>query len=442
MRFGSSWGGLGLSFEWKKSKVSDLIVKNILTIGDGYRAKNSELSMSGIPFARAGNINNGFQFKNADFFPKDQLAKVKDKISRPGDIVFTSKGTVGRFAYVKQDTQQFVYSPQLSFWRSLNPDILHSQFLYFWMQSREFNNQVNAVKGQTDMADYVSLKDQKRMIISIPGIKEQLQITNVLSSIDDKIELNNAINKNFEEMAQALFKRWFIDFEFPNENGEPYKSSGGEFEDSELGLIPKGWKVDTIGNTTSIVTRGIAPKYAEDTGKFVINQKCIRNGVINTDLARQHQSNVVTDKVVRFGDVLINSTGVGTLGRVAQVFEDLENYTVDSHVTIVRAKSENMICYLGSLLKRMQYDFENAATGSTGQTELGRETIKQMRILLPYDPIVQEYSNFYSSLYEKITLNQNENKILVQVRDTLLPKLMSGEIRVQIDERELTSSIE
>lgn len=312
-----------------------------------------------------------------------------------------------------------------------------SRYLYYKLKSLNLHN--FRIGSSQPLLTQTILKD---ITIELPNITEQILIATILTAIDNKIELNNAINKNLEEMAQALFKRWFIDFEFPNENGEPYKSSGGELEESELGLIPKGWKVDTIGNSTSIVTRGIAPKYAEDTGKFVINQKCIRNGVINTDLARQHQSNVVTDKVVRFGDVLINSTGVGTLGRAAQVFEDLENYTVDSHVTIVRSKSENMICYLGSLLKRMQYDFENAATGSTGQTELGRETIKQMRILLPYDPIVQEYSNFYFSLYEKITLNQNENKILVQVRDSLLPKLMSGEIRVPIDEHELMSSTE
>jgi type I restriction enzyme S subunit len=99
--------------------VEDLIAKGKLLIGDGYRAKNDELAPSGIPFARAGNINDGFRFQGADCFPSENLARVGNKISEPGDVVFTSKGTVGRFALVRPTTERFVYSPQLCFWRSL-----------------------------------------------------------------------------------------------------------------------------------------------------------------------------------------------------------------------------------------------------------------------------------------------------------------------------------
>jgi len=99
--------------------VEDLIAKGKLLIGDGYRAKNDELAPPGTPFARAGNINDGFRFQGADCFPSVNLARVGNKISEPGDVVFTSKGTVGRFALVRPTTERFVYSPQLCFWRSL-----------------------------------------------------------------------------------------------------------------------------------------------------------------------------------------------------------------------------------------------------------------------------------------------------------------------------------
>ena len=102
---------------WQLHQVSDLITNGILFIGDGYRAKNEELSPWGLPFARAGNVNDGFQFKNADCFPEENLDKVGNKVSMPGDVVFTSKGTVGRFAFVRQETPRFIYSPQLCFWR-------------------------------------------------------------------------------------------------------------------------------------------------------------------------------------------------------------------------------------------------------------------------------------------------------------------------------------
>jgi len=261
----------------------------------------------------------------------------------------------------------------------------------------------------------------------LPPLFEQKVIASTLKTFDDTIELNNQINKKLEEMSQAIFKSWFVDF-------EPFKD--GEFEESELGWIPKGWRVDSIGNCTSIVTRGIAPKYAEISDGHVINQKCIRDGSLNTSLARPHCSVVKEEKKLQFGDVLINSTGIGTLGRVAQVYEQLENYTVDSHVTIVRQNMSNGIGYFGCLLKNMQPKFEHAATGSTGQTELGREDIKQMRILIPSNNIIDEFSKIYNSLSNKIVCCKKENTVLSNIRDTLLPKLMFGDIRVPVEEVE------
>jgi type I restriction enzyme S subunit len=149
--------------EWKRHYVADLIAHGKLFIGDGYRAKNTELSLAGLPFARAGNIDSGFNFQGADNFPQENLSRVGNKVSRIGDVVFTSKGTVGRFAFVREDTPRFVYSPQLCFWRSLEQDSIHSRFLYYWMLGREFSQQYKSVAGQTDMAEYVSLVDQRRM---------------------------------------------------------------------------------------------------------------------------------------------------------------------------------------------------------------------------------------------------------------------------------------
>ena len=119
--------------EWTRYSVADLIRQNQLFIGDGYRAKNDELSSQGLPFARVANINDGFRFANADRFPGTCLSRVGNKISEPGDVVFTSKGTVGRFAFVGPDTPRFVYSPQLCFWRVLDTRLIHPHYLYYWM---------------------------------------------------------------------------------------------------------------------------------------------------------------------------------------------------------------------------------------------------------------------------------------------------------------------
>ena len=175
--------------------VADLIAERRLFIGDGYRAKNAELGTDGLPFARAANIDGGFALDGADRFPETELSRVGEKVSTLGDVVFTSKGTVGRFASVRDGTERFVYSPQLSFWRSLDASTIDSRWLYYWMTSPEFRIQYSRVKGQTDMADYVSLRDQRRMVITLPPIEEQRAIASVLGALDDKIELNRRMTR-------------------------------------------------------------------------------------------------------------------------------------------------------------------------------------------------------------------------------------------------------
>ena len=147
--------------------AQELIDLRILQIGDGYRAKNSELTPPGLPFLRAANLNGGLNTADASILSEASLSKVGSKISRPGDVAFTSKGTVGRFARVDKRTPKFVYSPQICFWRSLNPSQLHPTLLYMLMRARKFRSQIEAVAGQTDMAPYVSLQDQRRMLLPI-----------------------------------------------------------------------------------------------------------------------------------------------------------------------------------------------------------------------------------------------------------------------------------
>jgi type I restriction enzyme S subunit len=139
----------------------------VLEIGDGYRAKNSELGEPGLPFIRAGNLNEGFDTTGAESLRNESVAKAGTKVCQPGDVAFTSKGTIGRFARVTESTGSFVYSPQVCYWRSLNQERLHPSILYCWMQSEDLKAQIEAVAGQTDMAPYVSLRDQREMEVPL-----------------------------------------------------------------------------------------------------------------------------------------------------------------------------------------------------------------------------------------------------------------------------------
>ena len=194
--------------------------------------------------------------------------------------------------------------------------------------------------------------------------------------------------------------------------------------------IPEGWRKTIIGDLTSFISRGITPKYEDEASGLIINQKCIRNHLLNLSLARHQKKDVPENKLVQFGDVLVNSTGTGTLGRVAQVIEDIENCTVDSHVTIVRPKTNELIFYLGLLLTAIESQLAEMGQGATNQTELSRAAIAAIPALLPPEFLITELSDFAKDVFRQIGILATQNEKLREARDLLLPRLMNGSIAV------------
>ncbi|WP_294621450.1 restriction endonuclease subunit S [uncultured Bilophila sp.] len=219
-------------------------------------------------------------------------------------------------------------------------------------------------------------------------------------------------NDNLQQQAVTIFRSWFV-------NCVPFG-----------GIAPDEWKNVTLEDITAMVSRGITPKYADDTDQIVINQKCIRNHMIDLSLARNHRPKVINDKWLRFGDLLINSTGDGTLGRAAQVWFQPHNVTVDSHVTIVRPVTENLIFYIGLWGIQHEKEIESLHTGSTGQTELPRDRVKAMELVLPDSKTLTHFNSVMAPMASAIVTNLEENKCLANLRDALIPKLMAGEIDV------------
>lgn len=248
--------------------------------------------------------------------------------------------------------------------------------------------------------------------IDFPKLSDQVKIAGVLKSLDDKIALNNAINNNLLEQALAIYKDWFCDYALSD------------------GILPENWKITTIDAISSLVTRGIAPKYDDSSDQIVLNQKCIRDHTIDISLSRRHLPKKINEKWISKGDLLINSTGTGTLGRVAQVWFEANNMTVDSHVTIVRPKDPILQSYIGFWGLSHESEIEAQHTGSTGQTELPRDRVKAMELPLPDEDTLSKFNELVIPMTSTVISNQEENDRLSQLRDALLPKLMSGELDV------------
>jgi type I restriction enzyme S subunit len=188
--------------------VQDLVDERVLIIGDGYRAKNSEFADDGLPFIRAGNLRgDGLDLAGADVLSACSVKAAGHKVGMVGDVAFTSKGTVGRITRVSSKTGSFVYSPQVCFWRSTAPDKLHPNVLYRWMSTDDFTHQVATVSTQTDMAPYVSLQDQRKMVIQLPPPSAQREIATQLEAIDEKIAANAEQSRTLATLRDTLLPK-------------------------------------------------------------------------------------------------------------------------------------------------------------------------------------------------------------------------------------------
>lgn len=299
----------------------------------------------------------------------------------------------------------------------------NEDFIYYLSISPEFRN--IAIKTMTGTSG--RQRAQRDVIektkMRIPGIDEQKAVANVLSTLDKKIETNNQINKNLEETAQAIFKHWFVDFEFPNEEGKPYKSSGGQMVESELGLIPKGWEVKELGEIIDLHDSKRIPLSKREREKRE-NKYPYYGAAALMDYVDEYIFNGIYVLLGEDGTV-INEFGNPILQYVWGKF------WVNNHAHVIIGKSNYSIDFVYLLLK--QLNVSSAITGAV-QLKINQKNLKSLKVVVPNDEIlVIKFTKLMNKTFEKIRLNEDETQVLTSSRDTLLPKLMSGEIRVPLE---------
>lgn len=416
---------------WKETRLIDVIDINPRTpLRKGTLAK--KVSMQHVAeFTRKiqsyeiAEFTSGSKFKNGDTL----LARITPCLEN------------GKTAYVDilEDNEIAFGSTEFIVLRA-KEGITDSKFVYYLAISPEFRNV--AIKSMTGSSGRQRVQSDvlANTVICLPPLQEQKRIANLLSAIDDKIELNNEMNKTLEELAQMIFKRWFVDFEFPNENGEPYKSSGGKFVESKLGMIPEGWRVATIGDLGDVVGGGTPSKKREDyftqngipwiTPKDLSNSKnrYVERGSV--DITEEGLKNS-SAKLLPKGTVLFSSRA--PIGYIAIAKNEVTtNQGFKSVIPHKDIGSE----FVFQVLKYNKDLIESRASGTTFKEISGGE-LKKVPIVLPKMEVIQRYNEAVRSLGELICNNEEEINALISMRDSLLPKLMSGEIRVVDAEREV-----
>lgn len=273
--------------------------------------------------------------------------------------------------------------------------------------------------------------------VSIPNdVITQRGIVEILSSLDDKIELNNKINQELESLAQLLFKRWFVDFEFPNENGEPYKSSGGEMVDSELGEIPKGWHFGILGELVNVIN-GYAFKSKDFNSSLeegivkIKNINGITVDIVNTDFVSSNVTSKLNSKFkIISGDILIAMTGA-EVGKIGVVAETKKNLWLNQRVGKLVPEYANSLSFIHNLYNTLNLTdiVRNEAMGSA-QPNISSTGIEAIKILIPDKVLIENFANVFNEKYFLFVSSLAEIQVLSELRDTLLPKLISGELQI------------
>ncbi|WP_431321637.1 restriction endonuclease subunit S [Rhizobium sp. YTU87027] len=432
--------------EWREYPLEDCLDTLI-----DYRGKSPKKSDTGIPVISAKVVKDGRilhpieQTIERDYY----VEWMRRGYPRPGDVVLTTEGPLGEVAQLDSRTAKYALGQRIVVLRG-HRNAVDNTFLKFLLLSPVGQERLKSYATGTTV-EGISQKSLRKLLLPIPPIGQQLNIAELLGALDDKIELNRQMSETLEAMAQAIFRDWFIDFGPTRRKVEaasdPSEIMGGLVTDAERAQqladlfparfgdngLPEGWREAEVATVITLLKRGIAPSYCDD-GILVINQKCIRGRAVNYTLARRHDTGkrAPKERALEEDDVLVNSTGVGTLGRVATVRGLKETATVDSHVTICRADTTKISKLILSLfMEDKQALIETLGHGSTGQTELNPASLGGLVVTVAPKSLQSSFEEVVRPLRDLVTYNSDQSGTLAATRDLLLPRLMSGEVRLR-----------
>ena len=411
---------------------------DLCNISSSKRIFAREYSDYGVPFYRGKEIIEKFNNKevsNELFITKEKYLSIKNKYGVPkkGDILLTSVGTLGIPFLV--DSEEFYFKDgNLTWFKEFNSNV-NNKFIYWWLQSPEAQHQIfNKCIGSTQKA--LPIKTLESFEITLPNLDIQEKIVEILEEINNKIKNCIKINQNLEKLNQQLFKEWFINFNFNNEDGKPYKSSNGLMKESTLGEIPISWEVKTIGDLAEVKGRigwrGYTSNDLVDEGPWVVGGKEITSGFIDFSTAKhltREKFEESPEIMLKNKDIIIAKTG--TIGPLAMFYEEYGEATLNPNVGLIRTKFINSALLLTFLRSPRAQSYLKEFTTSSVQPAVNQATIKKLELPIPSDLVLL---NKFEDKFEHINNLQfqliKEKYNLEKLRDTLLPKLMSGEIDV------------
>ena len=399
---------------WQIVSVSELAApkRNALVGGPfGSNLVSADYVEKGVPVIRGQNMGQGRWVEGEFVFVRPQKADdLSANLAIPGDLVFTQRGTLGQVALVPQGAYERYVVSQSQMKLSVNETVACPLFLYYFFSSQEQIRYIKANSIQTGVP-HTNLGHLRATRLELPPLDEQRSISRVLGSLDDKIELNRRMNQTLEAMARAIFKSWFVDF-------DPIKycpySFSTTFESVGIGPVPKGWDIGRLDDLL-VLQRGFdLPSIRRSAGRYPV-------------MAASGPSGTHVEAMVKGPGVTTGRSGV--LGNVYLVFEAFWPLNTSLWVKEFRRARP---AYAYFLLQTLDLSMFNS--GSAVPT-LNRNHVHGLPLAVPPLQIIQKFEEVALPLLKLCHLRELESRNLATLRDTLLPKLLSGEIRVKQAEK-------
>ncbi|EJE32212.1 restriction endonuclease subunit S [Staphylococcus epidermidis] len=400
-----------------------------------YRGKQPKYSTNGIPVINQKAIQ--WSGLNKEFlkFHNNEIKVDSRHFVKKNDLLInsTGTGTVGRVYHFKFQPEKMFVDSHITIIRT-DENKLRSRFLYYQMRTNKFQNMIlnEFLAGSTGQVEF-NKSMVKKLPISIPEVNYQDVVIKVLDELEDKIEINKKIIANLEELSQTLFKRWFVDFEFPNEEGNPYKSSGGEMIDSELGKIPSNWKIYKLKDIASHKKETFNPKKSEE----VTVKHFSLPAYDNEEQAIEEEVNKIKSNkwIINNNCVLFSKMNPDTKRIWLPVIDNKKLNVASSEFVVMESPNNKINSFIYNICLNSQFiDYLKAnTTGSTNSRQRVKPTIAVNYKLAIEDSIVKKYSEIITPYMEEMKILRSEIGKLTQLRDTLLPKLMSGELEISDD---------
>lgn len=399
---------------WKEYKLGELVAINERSIGRNFEFKSIEY------------IDTSSVTENKFDIPiyttiSEAPSRAKRLIANGDTIISTVRPIQKHYGFIKKAKANQVVSTGFAV---VTPKRIDPRFLYYFLTQAEITEFLNTIaEGGTTTFPAFRAEELKDLPINLPDLPTQTAIAEILSSLDDKIELNNKINQELENLAQTLFKQWFIDFEFPNEKGEPYKSSGGEMVESELGEIPKGWEVGSIYDVSDVI-------YGAPFKSKLFNQENKGLPLIRIRDLKTFQPQNWTEEIHPKGTKIIaGDLVVGMDAEFRAHFWLGQPAWLNQRLCHFRPKKGFSKLFVREIIRPQLAFHENSSVGTT-VIHLGKGDIDTFKSLIPSKKVLLAFEELSNSLFDSIINTSKENQELTNLRDTLLPKLISGELEV------------